>query len=165
MQKSKFAGAGMMLLCSHVLMAATVGDLGQIQAETILLQAQAAKAKAAADLKKNQAEAGDRIPTLPASIEGIKSPEDDGLPVVRGVWGANGKLTASLVWSSGARSEVQPGDDIPGGYRVVSISMRSVVISKGGASRHLVFSKDAPRSSSTQGNSGNPMFSQPMPLR
>ena len=164
-----------MIAFSFSVNAETVGDLKNIQRKTILLQAEAAQYKAQSERDEYKAKTqdpsgsslGGDIPSLPASnmVQTNKgNPDDTVLPVVRAVFGANGKLTASLLYSSGARFEGAVGENIPGNYKIESISMDKVVVSRNGKNNILIFSKVAPHAASTT-NSNSAFPSTPMPLR
>lgn len=162
-----------MLAISLTVNAETVGDLKSIQSKTILLQAQAAQYKAQSERDEYKAKtldpSGGDIPALPSgnmlttSKINTSNPDDSVLPVVRAVFGANGKLTVSLLYSSGARFEGSTGDIAPGNYKILSISMDKVLISRNGKNSILVFSKIAPRAPTANTTSAFP--SNPMPLR
>lgn len=155
--------------------AETIGDLKVIQKKTILLQAEAAQYKAQSERDEYMAKTtnpanqsvGGSIPPLTSGVVNSKSissdPDENVLPVVRAVFGANGKLTASLLYTSGSRFEGAVGDVIPGNYQIEKISIDKVVISRNGKKNILIFSKIAPRAVTTNNNSVFP--STPMPLR
>lgn len=105
--------------------AQSVGELGKVQAETILYQAQAARAEAQA-----KAQAAGPAGT---SMEGT-------LPVVRGVFGSGTQLFATFLYANGSSVDARRGDRIPGDYVVASVSPTGVVLSRSGRSYPLGFS-------------------------
>ena len=69
-----------------------------------------------------------------------------GVPTVRSVQGVGGELSAILVYAGGAQATARAGEDIPGGYRVKSISVDRVVLTRNGQDLRLGFSAEAPQS-------------------
>lgn len=66
-----------------------------------------------------------------------KSMSSDGLPVLLGVYGSNGKLQASVRLSNGTSLSVRPGDTLPGGFRVNSVSVSKVTLVKNGQTYNI----------------------------
>lgn len=107
----------------------TVGDLDRLQSGRVFYDAQAAfnKAKMAAgqaDTVTVQA-APAAASTLPASGPVPAAPVST-LPQLEKVAGT----VATLSFSDGSSTQVRPGDSVSGGYKVVSVSMRGVVIKR-----------------------------------
>ncbi|PSD28863.1 type IV pilus biogenesis protein PilP [Stenotrophomonas maltophilia] len=67
-----------------------------------------------------------------------------GLPVVRGIFGANGKRYVSFLYPTGGVAEAQAGGTIPGDYTVRSFDATGVVLSKGKRTYRIPFSMQAP---------------------
>lgn len=68
-----------------------------------------------------------------------------GVPAVRSVQGVGSQLYAVLVYAGGAHATARPGEDVPGGYRVKSISVDRVVLTRNGQDLRLGFSAEAPQ--------------------
>lgn len=94
----------------------TVGDLSHIQTETLLLKAKVNRATAQAELDSK-------------SRTGSGS-SDTEAPVVKNVYGVGGKMAATFLYASGITVEGKPGDTIVGGYKVVTVSIDKVELSK-----------------------------------
>lgn len=115
---------------------ATVADLDKIQSGTLMLRAQAAQAQASAELaalRNDGANAGTNL-----------TAEGGGLPVARGVFGANGKRYVSFLYSTGGTADAGEGQQIPGGYIVRSFDSNGVVLAKSGKTHRIPFSLQAP---------------------
>lgn len=128
--------------------AATVGDLSDVHADTILYKSQAARVDARNTLLSKQ---------------GL---EDAAPPVVSGVYGANGRVYAEFLFSNGQTSSQAVGGSLPGGYVVKSISLNKVELKKGKRIILLGFSGSAPLvEKSGMQNPGNmPGYGQSMPM-
>lgn len=82
-----------------------------------------------------------------------------GVPTVRSVQGVGAQLAAVLVYVGGAQATARAGEDVPGGYRVKSVSVDRVVLTRNGQDLRLGFSAEAP-----QGASDGPVrLSTPFP--
>lgn len=129
MENAKYVALILMLGCglAHAEdIVRTVGDLDRLQSGRVFYDAQAAfnKSKMAAgqsDLitqpEAPSAAAGDAMPAAKA----VSS-----LPVLEKVAGA----VATLQLSDGSTTQVRPGDSVSGGFVVVSVSMRGVVMKR-----------------------------------
>lgn len=96
--------------------AQTVGNLSQIQGETLILKARANRAAAQIELEnKNRMTIG----------------EGD-LPMIRARTNVAGKRSVILVYGNGSTIEAKVGDAIPGGYVVSAITEDGVDLAKGG---------------------------------
>lgn len=134
---------------------ATVGDLTELQGRVLLKKAEVDLARQEDELRKLN---GGRVDGVPMGLSsgGLA---DVGTPSVRSVAGANGKLYATFVYSSGITADAAAGETIPGGFKVVRITVDKVELQKGGRRFQVGFASHAP---STLGNSGmNPGVSQP----
>lgn len=115
----------------------SVGELSTVQSETFLYKAQGERAKALRELESE----GGSISTA------FQTGNIEGLPVVKLVSGPRQALRAILLYSGGYEVEARvAGPELPGGYRVASISLDSVVLSRSGKHYPLGFSAFAPRS-------------------
>lgn len=104
--------------------AQSAGDIGRIQAETILYRAQAARNEALAKARGEQA-----VDTA-----------NEGLPVVRGVYGTEKSLYATFLYANGSTVDARVGDSLPGSFTVARVTPIGVTLRKGGKSHVLGFS-------------------------
>lgn len=148
MQASKFAGILFplsFLVGSAGVMAGdvpSVGDLARIQAETVLIKAQAKREEAQAEL---------------AVRRGVSA--DGTLPVLKSIYGTEKLLMATFIYPGNVTIEANEGDQIPGGYRVSKIfaDTSKVELAKGRDKFHVGFSTLAP-ASRQMGQSGATPF-------
>ncbi len=85
----------------------TIGELQEIQTATVLAKARASLAEITKNLNGPGA---------------VVDPNARGLPAVKLIAGNARALTATLIYPSGATYEARAGEEVPGGYRVQSIS-------------------------------------------
>jgi len=131
MENVKYA-ALMLLACGFAHAEAdvkTVGDLDRLQSGRVFYDAKAAynKAKMAAgeaDTVTVQAPPAS-VPGAPA-VSSAPVAQVSTLPTLEKVAGA----VATLSFADGSSTQVRPGDSVSGGYTVVSVSMRGVVIKR-----------------------------------
>lgn len=125
-----------------------VGELGKVQSETILYRAQAERAKAERDI-------GAAVTTSSTAVGGLegltsqptpilREPGEPALPVVRTISGSSKKLQATLLFAGGIELDTTAGREIPGGYRVVQVSLDGVTVERKGKRYQLGFSNQAP---------------------
>lgn len=134
---------------------ATVGDLTQLQGQVLLKKAQVDLAKQEDELRKLNGGSAAGVP-MGLSASGLG---DAGTPSVRSVAGVNGRLYATFVYSSGITADAAAGETIPGGFKVVRVTVDKVELQKGGRRFQVGFASHAP---STLSNSGmNPGMGQP----
>lgn len=125
-----------------------VGELGKVQSETILYRAQAERAKAERDIgaavtSSSTAVAGlEGLTSQPTPI--LREPGEPALPVVRTISGSSKKLQATLLFAGGIELDTTAGREIPGGYRVVQVSLDGVTVERKGKRYQLGFSNQAP---------------------
>lgn len=112
----------------------TVGDLDRIQSETLKLKAEAVREKARAEIAELRNAGHSQAPT----------DNSGGLPVAKGVFGANGSRYVAFVYPNGGSAEAAAGGSIPGGYVVRSFDTAGVVLVKGGRVTRIPFSMHAP---------------------
>nr|QOU99588.1 hypothetical protein [Pseudomonas syringae pv. actinidiae] len=134
----------------------TVGELSRVQSETILYKAQGERAKALRELNDGgtQAKAAPQPSNLPQPVAMPSSAVSgnaehaglvDQLPVVKLIYGSGKALRATLLYTGGFEIDASlASTDLPGGYRVASLSLDSVVLSRGGKRYPLGFSNRAP---------------------
>jgi type IV pilus biogenesis protein PilP len=87
----------------------TVAEMTNVQADRIMYDAQAARAKALAQLQQYGATPGAATGTVPPSL--------------RLVYGAGGIVFGQFIYSTGAVAEGKAGDILPGKYRVVAVDL------------------------------------------
>ncbi|AKF53277.1 type IV pilus biogenesis protein PilP [Pseudomonas syringae pv. syringae HS191] len=128
-----------------------IGELSQVQSETLLFTAQAARARAKEDIV-NGAKTTTSVPvqttqnayTTPAPASS-STPQ---LPVVKTVFRMNNALYATLLYGSGFEVDASVGNaELPGGFKVISVSLDSVVLGHDGRRYPLGFSTRAPSGS------------------
>lgn len=151
----------LLLVCmavSHVSVAAdqaaadlsriNIGELSQVQSETLLYTAQAARARAQEEIvnggKTPPAGASQAVqPTYvaPAPVNNAQPL----LPVVKTVFRAKDALHATLLYAGGYEVDASMGSaELPGGYKVISVSLESVVLGHSGRRYPLGFSTRPP---------------------
>lgn len=134
--------------CAEPGAAATVGDLSQIQSDTILYDAKAARAEAKVKMQTSLAKAGDDLQGGPAVAQvSVVAAE---LPTVIGISGAAGRLFASFRYPNGTTVSSKSGEVIPGGYRVAEVGIDRVVLAKGDRRIPLQFGVASPPPASAQ---------------
>ncbi|WP_034070002.1 type IV pilus biogenesis protein PilP [Pseudomonas aeruginosa] len=123
-----------------ILPAYTLQQLEQLQAETVLLEAQAAKAKAQAALAETPGKAGGGTGQVMGSVAGAAPAGLPGLAYVQEIYGSGARLKARILLPTGRAVELLPGDPLPGSeLRVTAITPRSVrVADADGAGEHAL---------------------------
>ncbi|MEK9497678.1 type IV pilus biogenesis protein PilP [Photorhabdus sp. P32] len=94
-------------------------QLEKLQTDLMLLKAETARANAQAEFDK-------------ISKMVNKGAVNNGLPLVKSIFGRNGVLTATLRLRSGGIMDVKTGEQLPNGYKVVRIDTGVVTFSKQG---------------------------------
>ncbi|APB66771.1 TPA: type IV pilus biogenesis protein PilP [Pseudomonas aeruginosa] len=164
------AVAVLFLLASGQACAGTVSELAEIQAQAILTEAKVRLATAQRQLE-GKGETGQVVSAqgqtfampVPAAPPTITQPVP---PVVRTIYGAGGKMTATFLFPGGYEVDAASGAELPGNYRVESISLDQVVLTDKDGNRVPVgFSSVAPTqaSSSAQGASVPPALPGAVP--
>ncbi|CAO94863.1 type IV pilus biogenesis protein PilP [Erwinia tasmaniensis] len=124
MENAKYA-ALLLLFCgiAHAEDVKTFGDLDHLQSGRVFYDAQAAfnKAKMAADQPESITVSG-----LPGNT-GEQAPQTSKLPSLEKIAGAVATLSFT---DSSSSSQVRAGDSVQGGFTVVSVSMRGVVLKR-----------------------------------
>lgn len=133
----------------------SIGELGKVQSETILLKAKAERAKAEREMK------GEPTPSVQPVSTGMSNPfpapqpmqylpseskaaAKSDLPVVMAVTGSARRMQATLLYSSGIEVDALIGRELPGGYRVAQITLDGVTLERKGKRFPLGFSDQAP---------------------
>ncbi|WP_024677705.1 type IV pilus biogenesis protein PilP [Pseudomonas syringae] len=130
-----------------------IGELSQVQSETLLYTAQAARARAQEDIANGGKTAlsspahvtQSTYSALPPTQASSGQPQ---LPVVKTVFRANNALYATLLYGGGFEFDASVGNaDLPGGFKVISVSLDSVVLGHNGRRYPLGFSTRPPSGS------------------
>lgn len=128
-----------------------VGELGQVQSQTILFNAQAARAEAQRSIRGASSSSSQAL-NIPEQTQGTSaampttSSQPD-LPVIKAITGTSHKMRATLLFSSGVEVEAVTGArDLPGGFRVAQINLEGVVLERSGERFLLGFSDRVPGS-------------------
>ncbi|MEQ0866964.1 type IV pilus biogenesis protein PilP [Pseudomonas aeruginosa] len=124
-----------------ILPAYTLQQLEQLQAETVLLEAQAAKAKAQAALVEAPGKAGGGEGQVMGVVAGTApTVARSGLAYVQEIYGSGARLKARILLPTGRAVELLPGDPLPGtDLTVTAITPRSVrVADADGAGEHAL---------------------------
>jgi type IV pilus biogenesis protein PilP len=145
--------------------APTVGDLSQIQSDTIVYDAKAKRAEAKSEMQKNMAKSGDDLQAGPAAMAPPVLSVD--LPTVTGISGAAGRLFATFRYPNGTTVSSKSGEQIPNGFLVAEVGIDRVVLTKGDRRIPLQFGVANPTPAAAQ--TGAVMLPgavpAPMPLR
>lgn len=122
-----------------------VGELAIVQSQTILFKAQAERAKAEQSIQGEVTRPSTANPFQPlsATLHGTDSQSD--LPVVKAVFGSGKRLRATLLYSSGFEIDADStSQELPGGYRIVTLTIDNVVVERDGKRFPLGFSHRSP---------------------
>ncbi|KAA8689136.1 Uncharacterized protein ALO80_02837 [Pseudomonas caricapapayae] len=132
-----------------------IGELSQVQSETLLFTAQAARARAKEDIvnggktsKSTSTSAPVQVTQSAYTTPAPASNSTPQLPVVKTVFRMNNALYATLLYGSGFEVDASVGNaELPGGFKVISVSLDSVVLGHDGRRYPLGFSTRAPSGS------------------
>lgn len=133
----------------------SIGELGKVQSETILLKAKAERAKAEREMKGEPAQSAQPVSNgvsspfpAPQPMQYLptetKATANSDLPVIKAVTGSARKMQATLLYSSGIEVDALIGRELPGGYRVAQITLDGVTLEQKGKRFPLGFSNQAP---------------------
>ncbi|MPS30688.1 type IV pilus biogenesis protein PilP [Pigmentiphaga sp.] len=106
----------------------TSDSLTRLEAETMVLKARERLLEVQASILGKQNE----IAARQSIMATLNQAEVIGDPVVRAIEGVGGRLYATLQMSDGSIADVQQGDTLPGGMKVLSIAPREVMVQSGG---------------------------------
>jgi len=126
----------------------TVESLTKLEAETAVLKAKARKLDVQAQIATREAEIAKL--TLPAVY---------GDPTVRSVEGVGRHMYATLQLDNGSAMDVQAGDALPSGAKVVSIGANEVIVQKPDKRRYRLATTPVPHA---QAQGGMPAGNLPM---
>lgn len=122
---------GMLVLSTCVTLPAfaesTSESLTRIEAETMVLKARERQLEVQASIvgKQNEIAAKQTMTTA------LNQTEVVGDPMIRAIEGIGGRMYATLQMNDGSIVDVQQGDTLPGGMKIVSIGSREVVAQSG----------------------------------
>lgn len=118
-------------VCAAVKPIATVGDLSEIQSETIIFDAQAKRAESKAKMQEQSAKAGDDPQFEKGQSGAPVAVVAADLPTVTGISGAAGRLYATFRYANGTTVTSKSGESIAGGFRVAEVGIDRVVLTRG----------------------------------
>ncbi|POZ80174.1 hypothetical protein C3743_40050 [Burkholderia contaminans] len=98
---------------------------------------------------------------------GATQSDDSGIPVVTGIFGSHGVQYAKILFPDGVSADAYPGRVVRGGYKVETVSLEKVELSKRGKRIELGTSDSAPapaKSASMQGSAGGLPMGGPIPM-
>lgn len=146
-----------LMACGPVLADPTSDKLTQIEVETLLLKARERQLDVQVSIltKQNDIAARQNANNLQA-----QSPVA-GDPVVQGVEGLGSAVFATLLLSDGSIVDVQAGDVLANGMKVVSVAPSSVIVQKG--KRRTRLARQAPRQAGFNPHLPSPGLSLPLP--
>lgn len=105
----------------------TSQSLTRIEAETMVLKARERQLEVQASIVGKQSE----IAARQSMITALTQAEVVGDPMIRAIEGIGSRMYATLQMSDGSIVDVQQGDTLPGGMKIVSIGARQVVAQSG----------------------------------
>lgn len=146
-----------LLCCGPVCADPTSDKLTQIETETLLLKARERQLDVQVSILNKQ---NDIAAKQNANNVQAQSPVA-GDPVVQGVEGLGGAVFATLLLSDGSMVDVQAGDVLANGMKVVSIAPSSVIVQKGKKRTRLA--RQAPRQAGFNPNLPSPGLMLPLP--
>ncbi|MTV41724.1 type IV pilus biogenesis protein PilP [Duganella radicis] len=117
----------------------TADQLTRIEGETLLLKARERQLDVQASILSKQND----IAARQSAVDQLARNAAAGDPVVLGMEGLGRTMVATVQLGDGAVLDVQAGDLLPNGMRVVSVAPRSVIVQKGKARVRLA--QQAPR--------------------
>ncbi|WP_440057904.1 type IV pilus biogenesis protein PilP [Pseudomonas fragariae (ex Marin et al. 2024)] len=110
----------------------TIGDLQQVQSETVMLDAKVKRAEAKGKLRDAMIKTGDDLQAASSTDSPVEtSVIVTDLPTVIGISGAAGRLFATLRYPNGTTVSAKSGDQISGGYRVSQVGIDTVTLTRG----------------------------------
>lgn len=98
-------------------------EIARMNESIAVLSAQKVELELKSQIAAKQLEL-DKIKNNGAVVPANREPEV--LPIIKGIEGMDGKLSAGLLFSNGAQKIVKTGEKIPGGWKVAKITVNSV---------------------------------------
>jgi type IV pilus biogenesis protein PilP len=132
-----------------------VGELAIVQSQTILYKAQAERAAAERSINGEAAQPaatflpqGNFLPTASAQTRNAGTQQE--LPVVKAVFGSGKRLRATLLYSGGFEVDADASSrELPGGYRIATLTVDTVTLEREGKRYPLGFSNLPPANLNT----------------
>lgn len=146
---------------ADLVVSGTVGDLSQIQSETILYEAKAKRAKAKGDMQEQLVKAGDDQSLAQSSTSPSVVSSD--LPTALGSSGIVGHFSATFIYPDGNKATAKVGQQIPGGFVVTEVGIDRVEIAKGNRRFLLKFGAATPSSAATNNFMQSPPLGTSVP--
>ncbi|MFC6299098.1 type IV pilus biogenesis protein PilP [Pseudomonas sp. CCM 7893] len=143
-----------------------VGELAIVQSQTILFNAKAERAKAERSISGEDLRVttqtspalfgqGSFQPSTSAAVRNADAQSE--LPVVKAVFGSAKRLRATLLYSGGVEVDADATSrELPGGYRVATLTVDNVTLERSGKRYPLGFSNIPPVSSEIVNPSSTP---------
>lgn len=96
-------------------------------------------------------------------VSATPAPTPPPAPVVRSVSGSGDKLYATLLYADGSTKDARAGDTVPGGYRILAVTLDKVSVTRSGQTTDLGFASVPPAQAQTQQGSGSFLMPGIMP--
>ena len=129
----------------------TSQSLTRIEAETMVLKARERQLEVQSNIVGKQNE----IAAKQSLIAALNQAEVVGHPMIRAIEGVGGRMYATLQMNDGSMVDVQKGDTLPNGMKIVAIGPREVLAQAG--KRRVRLAQYA------SGGGFNPAFPGPLP--
>ncbi len=146
----KLLSVAIALACIGVTGAARADDAAEeikrINESIAVLSAQKAELELRSQIAAKKAEMNKLEGTTPAAAASTpaQAPTEPVIPVVRGIEGFEGKLTATLAFGGGVQQTVKQGEKIRGGWTITQIDVNSVTLTRGRETTRLGFGTEPP---------------------
>ncbi|MBP8275267.1 MAG: type IV pilus biogenesis protein PilP [Propionivibrio sp.] len=145
----KLLSVAIALACIGVTGAARADDAAEeikrINESIAVLSAQKAELELRSQIAAKKAEMDKLQGTAPAAASApAPAPAEPVIPVVRGIEGFEGKLTATLAFGGGVQQTVKQGEKIRGGWTITQIDVNSVTLTRGRETTRLGFGTEPP---------------------
>lgn len=148
-------------VCASERQKPTVGELSDVQSQTIMYEAEVKRAEAQAKLLDLNLQLGEEPQTgSPSSLVQVTESE---LPTVTGVSGAAGRLYATFRYVNGTTVSAKSGEQIPGNFRVAEVGIDRAVVTRGDRRIPLRFGVANESVPQPQTPGQMPMFNAPSP--
>lgn len=125
-------------------------EIRRINESIAILTAQKTELDLRSQIAAKKAEMDKQSGATPSALSTpATSPGEQVLPVVRGIEGFEGKLTATLAFGGGVQQTVKQGEKIRGGWTITQIDVNSVSLTRGRETTRLGFGTEPPTYSSS----------------
>lgn len=137
-------------------------EIKRINESIAVLTAQKAELELRSQIAAKKAEMEKLSAPAPAvTASAVQAPAEQVTPVVRGIEGFEGKLTATLAFGGGVQQTVKQGEKIRGGWTITQIEVNAVTLTRGKEVTRLGFGSEPPTYSSSSALQGIPAGQQP----